>query len=72
MEQDWTTVRGKKYDKKCINNNTFSWKEKDAIILININTIVETELAKIKPYNSPFIKNCEDKQNSLKVEYNNI
>lgn len=74
MEQDWSTVRGKKINKRTISSSTTShglWENMETTILININNIVECEFSKLKPFISPF-PNGTNSETSLKAEYKNI
>ena len=85
MEQDWSTVRGKKYNIRNIKNirnirntsNNYSnnnIKDKEPIILTNINNIVLTEFAILNKFNSPIMDNNEldDGSNLLDVKWNDI
>ena len=74
MEQDWSTVRGKKYhSNKIISKNTNSHnyknynnnnlKRMEQIISANINNVVLTEFSLLQPFNNPVYKSDKDKDN---------
>ena len=78
MEQDWSTVRGKKYHShKIVSKNTNShnyksnnnnFKRIEQVISANINSVVLTEVSLLHPFNNPCCKIDGDDIMSSKLD----